>query len=144
MSRPWPDESGRLWYIDSENNQKTKAEPESRSTLSVAAELASYRSCPSKLGCSSTPAHVLLEALWARDTASTVPSLILGGGVSMEITRGQCRETKEEVGVCVGLKRYARGSCADPRSHGSYLTIRLSLHVQTGLDEFKCLFLCVD
>lgn len=28
----------------------------------------------------------------------------------MEITRGQCRETKEEVGVCVGLQRYARRS----------------------------------
>ncbi|TWW63426.1 hypothetical protein D4764_03G0004340 [Takifugu flavidus] len=54
-------------------------------------------------------AHILLKALyvWAHDTASTVPSLILdGGGVSMEIIRGQCRETKEEVGFLKTQHRY--------------------------------------
>lgn len=62
----------------------------------------------------------------------------------MEITRGQCRETKEEVGACVGLKRYARSSCTNPRTHGSYLTRLLALHVLTGLNEFDCLYLCVN
>lgn len=99
-SRPRPDESGRLFHIDLEKNQNSKAEPESCNTRSNSLRTEAARGNLAVHPCQRTTSSKPFTCGHCQH--STVPSLILGGGGFYGNHQGSVQRDKRGGGSVCG------------------------------------------